>query len=166
MTDLTDTQRSILSVALRRRDKALQLPPNLRGAARQRVIGPLLAFGYVKEIPASGEVPIRRSSKTAGAVSLAATKAGGEIIRLVRRGGAAGPLSPPRPGSKLALVVHLLGRKQGASLGALTDATGWLPHTTRAALTTLRRRGYAIACERANQATTYRLVGRNNVIRE
>ena len=50
----------------------------------------------------------------------------------------------PRDGSKQALLVELLSRPEGASLGDFVSATGWLPHTTRAALTGLRRRGYAI----------------------
>ena len=50
----------------------------------------------------------------------------------------------PRQGSKQALVVSLLGREQGATLDELVAATGWLPHTTRAALTDLRRRGYSL----------------------
>jgi hypothetical protein len=50
----------------------------------------------------------------------------------------------PRPGSKQALVVGLLRREQGATLDELVAATGWLPHTTRAALTDLRRRGYSL----------------------
>ncbi|HMR54496.1 MAG TPA: DUF3489 domain-containing protein [Amaricoccus sp.] len=50
----------------------------------------------------------------------------------------------PREGTKQALVVSLLGREQGATLDELVAATGWLPHTTRAALTDLRRRGYSL----------------------
>ena len=50
----------------------------------------------------------------------------------------------PRDGSKQALLVELLSRPEGASLGDLVSATGWLPHTTRAALTGIRRRGYEI----------------------
>jgi len=38
----------------------------------------------------------------------------------------------------------MLSRKSGATLEALVDATGWLPHTTRAALTGLRKRGYTV----------------------
>jgi DNA-binding MarR family transcriptional regulator len=38
----------------------------------------------------------------------------------------------------------LLQREEGATLGELIDATGWLPHTTRAALTGLRKKGHAI----------------------
>jgi DNA-binding transcriptional regulator PaaX len=54
----------------------------------------------------------------------------------------------PRDGSKLALVIDLLQRSDGASIIDLTQATGWLPHTTRAALTGLRKRGYAVIRER------------------
>jgi len=50
----------------------------------------------------------------------------------------------PRPGSKQALLLSLLARHQGASLAEMMKATGWLPHTTRAALTGLRQRGCTI----------------------
>ncbi len=42
----------------------------------------------------------------------------------------------PRDGSKSAQVVGLLRHDHGATLAELVAATGWLPHTTRAALTT------------------------------
>ena len=54
----------------------------------------------------------------------------------------------PRDGSKLALVIEHLQRADGATINDLTQATGWLPHTTRAALTGLRQRGYAVIRER------------------
>ena len=54
------------------------------------------------------------------------------------------PSQHPREGSKQAIVVGLLSRPKGASLNDLVGATSWLPHTTRAALTGLRRRGFAI----------------------
>jgi hypothetical protein len=57
---------------------------------------------------------------------------------------AAGSPQHPREGSKQALLIQLLSRPKGASLDDLVGATGWLPHTTRAALTGLRRRGFAI----------------------
>jgi Protein of unknown function (DUF3489) len=67
----------------------------------------------------------------------------------------------PRAGSKLARVIDLLRRPEGATILDLTDATGWLPHTTRAALTGLRKRGYAIARERLDGGrTVYRIVAR------
>jgi DNA-binding IclR family transcriptional regulator len=53
-------------------------------------------------------------------------------------------VSQPRSGSKLARVIALLSKDAGASLKTLAEATGWLPHTTRAALTGLRKRGFEI----------------------
>jgi hypothetical protein len=57
-------------------------------------------------------------------------------------------MATPRDGSKLALVIEHLQRADGATIIDLTQATGWLPHTTRAALTGLRKRGYAVIRER------------------
>ncbi len=63
-----------------------------------------------------------------------------------------------REGTKRARVIALLSREMGASLDDLTTATGWLPHTTRAALTGLRQSGYAITRTRAeDNRTVYRL---------
>jgi hypothetical protein len=66
----------------------------------------------------------------------------------------------PRGGSKLALVIELLRRADGATIIDLTQATGWLPHTTRAALTGLRKRGYAVIRERIGAGdSVYRVSG-------
>jgi DNA-binding MarR family transcriptional regulator len=54
--------------------------------------------------------------------------------------------------------MSLLGRKKGAGIEELIAATGWLPHTTRAALTGLRKRGFAIERSRNEQGTLYRIV--------
>ena len=63
-----------------------------------------------------------------------------------------GPICPsaPRGGSKLARVIALLERDHGATIEELIAATGWLAHTTRAALTGLRKRGYAVAIDRSD----------------
>jgi hypothetical protein len=63
-------------------------------------------------------------------------------------GGHPARVATPRDGSKLALVIELLRRADGATIVDLTQATGWLPHTTRAALTGLRKRGYAVIRDR------------------
>jgi Protein of unknown function (DUF3489) len=64
----------------------------------------------------------------------------------------------PRAGSKLALIVDLLERSEGATDAKLIEVTGWLPHTTRAALTGLRKRGYAVARERVGRGESiYRI---------
>jgi hypothetical protein len=66
--------------------------------------------------------------------------------------------SPAVP-SKTATVIALLQRESGATLGDLVAATGWLPHTTRAALTGLRKKGHAIAKTKADGVTTYSITG-------
>ena len=65
-------------------------------------------------------------------------------------------LGPPRPsaprgGSKLAQVIELLERDHGATIEELIAATGWLAHTTRAALTGLRKRGYTAVIDRSDK---------------
>jgi Protein of unknown function (DUF3489) len=59
--------------------------------------------------------------------------------------------SSPRGGTKLAQVVELLQQDHGASIAELIVATGWLPHTTRAALTGLRKRGFVTAIDRSDK---------------
>lgn len=63
----------------------------------------------------------------------------------------------PRPATKTAKVVSLLQRDTGATLPELIAATGWLPHTTRAALTGLRKKGHAIVRTSRDGATCYRI---------
>ena len=65
----------------------------------------------------------------------------------------------PRGGTKIAQVIELLQRGDGATLAELVAATGWLPHTTRAALTGLRKRGYAVGIDRADKVrgSVYRI---------
>jgi Protein of unknown function (DUF3489) len=71
---------------------------------------------------------------------------------------AAPTATAPRQGTKIARVVELLERNQGAKLEELIACTGWLPHTARAALTGLRHRGYDVCLERGEngRASVYR----------
>ena len=80
-------------------------------------------------------------------------------------GGAARIPTPPRSGTKIAEVIALLQRSDGATLAELVATTGWLPHTTRAALTGLRKRGYAIAIDRAGKpgGSVYRIKSSDSV---
>ena len=67
-------------------------------------------------------------------------------------------VTSPRAGSKQALVTEMLSVNGGATLDALVKATGWLPHTTRAALTGLRKRGFSIERSRgAGEASMYHI---------
>jgi hypothetical protein len=63
----------------------------------------------------------------------------------------------PRSGSKIAQVIALLERGEGATLAELGEATGWQPHTTRAALTGLKKKGRIIAKDKRGDVTCYRI---------
>jgi hypothetical protein len=60
-----------------------------------------------------------------------------------------------KPPSKKDQVIALLRRKSGASLDEMVSATGWLPHTTRAMLTGLRKGGYTLTKEAVDGTTRY-----------
>ena len=64
-----------------------------------------------------------------------------------------------RPATKRAQIIALLSRRHGATLDDLIAATGWLPHTTRAALTGLRQSGLQLDRSRDEEGrAVYRIV--------
>jgi hypothetical protein len=66
--------------------------------------------------------------------------------------------SLPREGSKQAMIITMLEKSKGASLEALIEATGWLPHTMRAALTGLRKRGFTVERTKGEAGAVYHIV--------
>ena len=173
---LTDTQLVILSAASQREDRCLVAPKTLKGGATQKVAAKLLAAGLVREIKAKPGMAIwRRGEEASQAYSLKLTAAGLKAIavdqddqqpstgtgaspspnedssnakKVAATSASAAPTTPtPRQGTKIARVIALLQRDQGAKLDELIAATGWLPHTARAALTGLRHRGYDVRLE-------------------
>ena len=65
-------------------------------------------------------------------------------------------LTEPRV-NKSNLVIGLLQRPGGATLDEIIGATGWLPHTTRAALTGLKKKGHQVTSEKADGVRRYRI---------
>jgi len=60
--------------------------------------------------------------------------------------------------SKTSLVLCMLHRPEGVTIAQLVVATGWLPHTTRAALTGLKKKGHTVISEKVEgQNRVYRL---------
>jgi len=184
MSKLTDTQLVILSAAAQRDDHVVVLPKTLKGGAATKVVKTLIAKDLIKEVKAKPDVPAwRRDEEHGQSYALVATRAGLKAINVDdeaadppddapakksggKKAGAARGRSgdaavdgAPRAGSKLALVIGMLQKSSGATIDAIVTATGWLPHTTRAALTGLRKRGYGIEKERGKDGTAYRIVG-------
>jgi len=67
------------------------------------------------------------------------------------------PEAAKRPGGKLGLILDRLGRKTGATIGELVDATGWQKHSVHGALSRLRSGGFAVRLEAKEGRKAYRL---------
>jgi hypothetical protein len=67
----------------------------------------------------------------------------------------------PRRTTKRDRLVRLLKASAGREIATLSRELGWQPHTTRAALTRLRRAGYTIEKlpPQNNSGSRYRIVG-------
>jgi predicted ArsR family transcriptional regulator len=56
-----------------------------------------------------------------------------------------------KPLTKKAQLIRMLTRKAGADVATISEKLGWLPHTTRAALTGLRKAGFEIKLEKTGK---------------
>lgn len=164
---LTDLQLILLSTAAARDDgNVFTVKDCIAGKTAEvaRAITPLLKRGLVVEYPETVLVRVWRED-TAGWVGLAITNAGRLLVDAPALDPAPEPASevmappaPPRAGSKIEAVLTLLRRPAGATSAELVEATGWLLHTLRAALTGLRKKGHVIERARDGDVTSYRFV--------
>jgi len=79
MTQLSDTQSLILSAAARRPEHiALPLPENLRGGAAAKVVGAMIAKGFLEEVDANmrRDESVWRETGDGHGTTLVATDAG------------------------------------------------------------------------------------------
>ena len=65
------------------------------------------------------------------------------------RAKSARPAAPPKRVTKKDQLIRLLSARVGADIASISQKLGWQTHTTRAALTGLRKAGYNLAAERA-----------------
>jgi hypothetical protein len=151
MPKLNDTQTILLSVASRRDDLAVHPLEGLTaGAAVNRAIAYLIKAGFAE-----------RRDGDAVFATLAGLAAIGVDLGQGEEEPVTADLAPPAPRTtKSAMLMDLLRRDQGATLPDLIAATGWLPHTTRAALTGLRKKGHAIAKAKRDGLTCYEIDAR------
>lgn len=156
MTQLNDTQLLVLSAASQRPDGLLAPPLRLRGAALHIFQRKLVELRLATEQSVGPNDPAWHQSDERGPIGLQISPFGLAALGVEPEGAVAepepssdSPSNPvPRPGSKIAIVLELLQRPEGASLDELVVATRWLPHTIRAAVTGLRKRGHVIALRR------------------
>ena len=173
MTRLSDIQLILLTTASQRDDGSL-LPPAqsvaVQAARIAKAVPPLLKRKLAIESEAAnpalawrqdGERHLGLFITDAGRAAIgseAAAPSGDDAQppAEVEEQGGLEPISA-KPATKSAQVVALLQRTDGATLDELVAATGWLPHTTRAALTGLRKKGHVIVKGKRGDKTCYTL---------
>jgi hypothetical protein len=79
---LTDTQLVLLSAASQREDRGIELAPNLKGGAAQKLIHKLLTEGLIEEVRAAGSLPIWRREEDNQPLALRITKRGLAAIQV------------------------------------------------------------------------------------
>ena len=183
---LTDIQLILLATAAQRDDGSLLPPPETLGEGPARIrkaVEALIRRGLAQEVPIKKSADAWRSEgrRSIGVVITDAGRAaigveaeepesgttrfesetGPHISPSLREQPAGADQAPGSSGAhtKTALVVEMLRRESGATLDELTGATSWLPHTTRAALTGLRKKGHAIDKRKRGAVTCYHLEG-------
>lgn len=175
---LTDLQLILLATAAQRTDGSPLPPPEQvsdQGVLICKAIPPLLKHALVAEISVTdpncswrqdGDIRYGLLITSAGRAKIAVDDADvapeAPVVTdkpaSVEAAVAAETVLPATPpGSKIAMVAELLRRDDGASLDELVHVTGWLPDTTRAALTGLRKKGHAIIRSGETGATRYHL---------
>lgn len=55
-------------------------------------------------------------------------------------------------------IIDLLSREGGATLEAMSTKIGWLPHSTRAFMTGLKKKGYIIDSNKVEDVRRYRII--------
>jgi hypothetical protein len=158
--NLTDHQRCVLHAASRSANlNAWPLPQRLglsKGSATIVAKG-LLKKGLIAERAALGHDAIWREAEDGRPMALIITKAGLAAVGMLpevagdrkqaeddpaqkahdgAKRGPTAPISPnqrrrPRSGSKLAMLVDLLERNEGATVDEMAAALGWQQHTIR-----------------------------------
>jgi hypothetical protein len=180
---LTDSQLVILSAASMRASRAvLPLPPALtlnKGSAAL-VLKSLIGRGLIVEALAGREDEVWREHEDESRWTLRMTDAAylalgietvdGDVLpREPQHAPAQGePLIPtperpepsqPGPGTKLAILLELLRRVEGASVEELMAATGWQAHSVRGAISGSIKRKLRIVVE------TFPVEGRGRIYR-
>jgi len=168
MTKLSHLHYVLLVIAAKRSNGSI-LPPSasigVNRAGLTRAINMLIKRGLADEPDAADESSVWR---TEGKRKIAAviTEAGRAAVAEADGKKPEAEHSPAEiepdpvqaaPQTKQALLIAMLKREEGATLLQLVEATGWLPHTTRAALTGLRKKGHVITASKVDGVSLYRI---------
>ena len=149
---LTDSHLVLLSRATQRDDAILELPSNLRGAAAEKAVRPLLKARLIEEVQARPSQPVWRRDEQEGPIALIITNVGLKAIHAGANESKTGegdrkkPKPSPRPraakrqkpnakeakpvarktgsASQQDKIIALLRRAQGATIAAHHEGDG------------------------------------------
>jgi hypothetical protein len=177
MTDLSDSQRGVLTAALERKDRCLYpITAVLKGGAVGNVARSLLKRGLVEEVPA-GTNTVWRHGEDGAALTLRATRLAAKVVQgkdspaprsTTRRERVTKPHTAPtaatsagKRGSAQQSLLALLSRAEGATIAELQQATGWQPHSVRGALSGIvkKKLGHEVFSTKEERGRVYRIVG-------
>jgi len=173
---LSDLQRVVLAHAVRRDDcHVLPLTASISDDERTRSqVADLLKRKLLAEVEVGSRAPHWRE-EGGQRFSLVVTVAGCAAVGIdlsddaadrpcaedetapaaMCPGGCVADTAAPQPASKRARVIALLSRPDGATLPEVCGQTGWLAHSARAFLTSLREGGHRVERTRSEGVTRY-----------
>jgi hypothetical protein len=154
---LSPIQHLVLAAAVSHPEHRLVRPEDIKPPTYRSALQALRRRGLIADggaVNGSGRRPAGPVLSRAGLAHVAPASREAQMVAQPQ----SSVVRSPRPGSKLAYLVAMLARPDGASIDELVTTLEWLPHTTRAALTGLRKRGYALDTIRTTGAPTrYRI---------
>ncbi len=160
MPKLSDTQLVILTAAAQRESGAALPPPaslKAKGGALAAVLKSLRKRGLLEERPATTNDEAWRENEDGRPVTLAITSAGFEAIGIDAKPNSdatttagAATATVHRAGTKQAMLIDLLQRKDGTTLDEMVAATGWQAHSVHGAMSAALKKklGLAITSEK------------------
>ncbi|WP_019903530.1 DUF3489 domain-containing protein [Methylobacterium sp. 77] len=152
---IDETHHALLKAAAESHDQLITRPAGLNARAAKALLAKLRKTALAVEVVVTEDEPHWHSDER-GPIGLRLAPTGRESLGLDAGPDKAGTKS--RSGTKQALIIAMLQRDEGATVADLMAATSWLAHSTRAALTGLRKRGMTLTkgCD-AEGRTVYRL---------
>lgn len=156
MTSPTKSGLALLASAINNDGVAAQGDGGLKGGAFTKVTDGLAKTGHLVWDTVNSQYVVTEAGRAAvadtGRAAGESGDAGGEVAP-------ARPPRAPRENSKQSQLIAALRSPDGATIDELKERFGWLPHTVRAAMTGLSKRGLTA------KPTSEKVEGRGRVYR-
>ena len=181
MTKLTETQTIVLTAGAQRPDNlAMPLPKGLAGAAAKMSVTKMIEHGWLQEVDASSSRgdPLWRETGDGYGTTLVVTDAGllaigiepvvvKTVVAMREHATKASEVVKPTPrvGTKQAMLISLLQAPEGATMEAMTAATGWQVHSLRGIMSGAlgKKKGLTVTSAKENGKCRVYRISRNAI---